>query len=61
MYAFHVNGPNRLGAKSIGIDLKSHVNVVYIIYLFLGPPNVAIYSIIYDFVPDIVIWVLLYQ
>ena len=28
MYVFHVNSPNRFGAKSIGIGLKSHVNVV---------------------------------
>ena len=28
MCVFHVNGPNRFEAKSIGIGLKSHVNVV---------------------------------
>ena len=28
MCVFHVNGPNRFRAKSIGIGLKSHVNVV---------------------------------
>ena len=28
MNVLHVNGPNRLRAKSIGIDLKSNVNSV---------------------------------
>ena len=28
MCVFHVNGPNRFGAKSVGIGLKSHVNLV---------------------------------
>ena len=30
MCVFHVNGPNRFGAKLIGIGLKSHVNVVIV-------------------------------
>ena len=33
MCVFHVNGPNRFGAKSIGIGFKSHVNVVIDIIL----------------------------
>ena len=28
MCVFHMNSPNRFGAKSIGIGLRSHVNVV---------------------------------
>ena len=28
MCVFHVNGPKRFGAKSIGIGLKYHVNLV---------------------------------
>ena len=27
---FHMNGPNRFGAKSIGVGLRSHVNVVIV-------------------------------
>ena len=30
MSVFRVNGPNQFGAISLGIGLKSHVNVVYV-------------------------------